>query len=224
MVSQSKENVSMNPYMVAVQDLKWQYEAIEALMEDGTLQEGIDYGTIPSVNKPSLWLSGAQKVANVCGLGSKFYGQNEPHDLGNNHIEFIITCELTKKSTGNFEGSGVASCSTMEGRYRFRNASRKCPKCGGNYLIKGKAEYGGGWLCFAKIGGCGTKFNDGDKDIEGQSGGKQENPDLADIRNTVIQMAIKRAYISAVRNATAAADLFTQDVAEELEPKTALAK
>lgn len=36
-----------------------------------------------------------------------------------------------------------------------------CPKCGTNKsVIKGKEEYGGGWLCFAKKGGCGEKWQD----------------------------------------------------------------
>jgi hypothetical protein len=35
-----------------------------------------------------------------------------------------------------------------------------CPTCGKPSMIKGKAEYGGGWLCFKKKGGCGAKFTD----------------------------------------------------------------
>jgi hypothetical protein len=33
-----------------------------------------------------------------------------------------------------------------------------CPKCGKDAIIKGKEEYGGGYLCFKKKGGCGAKF------------------------------------------------------------------
>jgi hypothetical protein len=34
-----------------------------------------------------------------------------------------------------------------------------CPSCGVvGAIIKGKPEYGGGWLCFGKKGGCGAKF------------------------------------------------------------------
>jgi len=34
-----------------------------------------------------------------------------------------------------------------------------CPRCGVvGSIIKGKAEYGGGYLCFKKKGGCGAKF------------------------------------------------------------------
>jgi len=36
-----------------------------------------------------------------------------------------------------------------------------CPKCNSTKgVIKGKEEYGGGWVCYAKKGGCGHKWHD----------------------------------------------------------------
>jgi hypothetical protein len=36
-----------------------------------------------------------------------------------------------------------------------------CPKCGNqSAIIKGKEEYGGGWLCYKNKGGCGYKWHD----------------------------------------------------------------
>lgn len=45
-----------------------------------------------------------------------------------------------------------------------------CPACGKKgSIIKGKEEYGGGYLCFKKKGGCGAKFKDLPKPVlEGQ--------------------------------------------------------
>ena len=39
-----------------------------------------------------------------------------------------------------------------------------------------------------------------------------ENPDIADVYNTVLKMAKKRAFVDAVKATTAASDIFTQDV------------
>ncbi len=36
-----------------------------------------------------------------------------------------------------------------------------CPVCGKDAIIKSKAEWGGGWVCFKKKGGCGTKWPEG---------------------------------------------------------------
>lgn len=39
--------------------------------------------------------------------------------------------------------------------------ARSCPECGKTAsVIKGKEEYGGGWVCYKKKAGCGAKFYD----------------------------------------------------------------
>lgn len=45
-----------------------------------------------------------------------------------------------------------------------------------------------------------------------------DNANLADLYNTVLKMANKRALVAAVLNVTAAGDIFTQDLAEDEEP------
>jgi hypothetical protein len=107
---------------------------------------------------------------------------------------------------------GVGTCSTLESKYRYRKAERKCPKCGQHTIIKGKAEYGGGFLCFAKKGGCGAKFNDNDTAITSQAGGQVENENPADHWNTARKMAFKRALVHASINATNTSELWSQDL------------
>jgi hypothetical protein len=51
-----------------------------------------------------------------------------------------------------------------------------CPECGkSKAVIKGKAEYGGGWLCFGKKGGCGAKWQD-EADISDSATKTPSNP------------------------------------------------
>ena len=40
------------------------------------------------------------------------------------------------------------------------NQQINCPECGKPAIIKGKPEYGGGWLCYKKKDGCGAKWSD----------------------------------------------------------------
>jgi hypothetical protein len=47
-----------------------------------------------------------------------------------------------------------------------------------------------------------------------------ENEDIADVFNTVLKMGKKRAFVDAVLSATAASDIFTQDI-EEMKQKPA---
>ncbi|KKL19998.1 hypothetical protein LCGC14_2459880 [marine sediment metagenome] len=105
-------------------------------------------------------------------------------------------------------------CSTKESKYAWRKPSIKCPDCGTESVIKPKKEYGGGWLCWAKKGGCGSKWEDGAAVIENQSTERVPNPDLPDQYNTVLKMSNKRALVASVLNVTAASDIFTQDLEE----------
>ena len=60
---------------------------------------------------------------------------------------------------------GIASREEMEKTERMGSngtggqPEQTCPECGDSKsVIKGKAEYGGGYLCFKKKGGCGAKW------------------------------------------------------------------
>ena len=100
----------------------------------------------------------------------------------------------------------------MESKYRYRFAEILCPSCGKATIRKSRADKGGGWYCWAKIGGCGKTFQAGDAEIEGQERGKIDNPDIADLYNTVKKMAAKRAKCAAVITCTGTSDMFTQDI------------
>ena len=172
------------------------------------MKDGEHYGVIPGTNKPSLLKPGAEKLSMTFRLRPEF--KIDRSDLAHGHREYEIVCTLFDPS-GASQGQGVGSCTTMESRYRWRKAEQACPECGKPCIIRGKKEYGGGWLCFKKKGGCGAKFNDGDPRIENQDMGRVENEDIADAYNTVLKMAKKRAMVDAVLTATAASDIFTQD-------------
>ncbi|GEM_PF-1648522 len=182
------------------------------------MAENVDYGRIPGCgDKPTLLKPGAEKLCMTFRLAPS-YRTEEIRDA-DGHLTVIITCTLTHITSGLIVAEGLGRASTRESKYAYRQANRKCPRCGGEAIIKGKAEYGGGWLCFAKKGGCGAKFNDGDKAIEGQGVGRVANEDLADQYNTVLKMGAKRAFVAATLSATAASSIFTQDL-EDMERPT----
>lgn len=58
------------------------------------------------------------------------------------------------------------------------------------------------------------------------SGGRKrrvENPDVADVWNTCLKMAKKRAFVDAVKSTTAASDVFTQDIEDMPQAEAAQA-
>jgi len=195
----------------AVQRRQAIVDAAQQLMKDGT-----DFGTIPGTPKPTLLKPGAEKLCSLFGLSPAFYLEDKTEDwTGDGHggepfFYFRYKCQVARGQYVMGEGEG--SCNSWESKYRYRDDKAKCPRCGAAAIIKGKEEYGGGWLCFAKRGGCGAKFKVGDTSIEGQVVGKIKNPDVADIVNTLCKMAQKRALIAAVLVAINASEFFTQDV------------
>jgi ribosomal protein L37AE/L43A len=195
------------------------------------MQEGVDYGKIPgSGDKPALLQPGADKLCNLFGLVIKYEVTKCEEDwIGANHegVPFFFY-ELKGRAyrqIGDAEylmGEGLGSCNSWESKYKYRRAERSCPQCGKANIRKSRD---GGWFCWLKTDGCGANFAAGDPRIEGQEAGRRINPDMADVVNTVLKMAQKRAKVSTTINATSASEFFTQDVednpatvAEEPDP------
>jgi len=200
---------------LSIGDVKNQVIKIQQLMHE-VLQEGQHYGTIPGTEKPTLLKPGAEKINFMFRIGT---GRLEimKLDFDNGHREITVTTPIIHIPTNTVLAYGIGSCSTLESKYKYRNAAKKCPTCGKETIIKGKEEYGGGWICFAKKGGCGAKYKENDTLITGQVVGKVENPDIADVYNTVLKMAAKRSYVDGTIKASAASDFFTQDIEDFVE-------
>lgn len=176
-------------------------EVMGAVMKDGE-----HYGKIPGCgDKPALLQPGAQVLAFTFRLAPSF--DIETKDMPNLHREYVVRCSLASIQTGQMVGMGIGSCSTMESKYRYRNVS--------DFEVTGdpipadskerKKEYRKQGFGMKKVDGVWewVKFKDSEK---------VENPDIADTYNTVLKMATKRAFVHAVLNATAASDMFTQDI------------
>ncbi len=192
------------------------HRAITSFVRE-VMKENIDFGKIPGAgDKPTLLKPGAEKLCTLFGLSKRFIVAEKIEDWsGEAHgsepfFYYNYRSQLFRGDLLVAEADG--SCNSHESKYRYRNASRKCPSCGAAAIIKGKAEYGGGWVCFKKKDGCGANFKDGDQAIEGQQAGKVANPDVADQVNTIQKMAQKRALVAATLLAVNASDFFTQDV------------
>lgn len=207
---------AMTPYEeigapLSVATIKHQIQVIQEVMQ-GAMVKDTHYGTIPGTEKPTLLKAGAEKLCLTFRLSPTYTVTKT--DLGGGHREYEVRCTLTHIPSQSVFGEGVGVCSTMESKYRWRKGERICPACGKPAIIKGKPEYGGGWLCFAKKGGCGAKYDEKDPSITSQEVGRVENQDIADVFNTVLKIAKKRAHVDAVLTATAASDIFAQDLEE----------
>lgn len=161
-------------------------------------------GTV-ELEKPMLLQEGTR---NICSLFKLVFGppQIDEKFLEDDHYRVRTYIELFN-AEGLRIATGTGICSTRESKYAYRKAERMCPSCNQPAIIKDNFD-GGGWLCWGKKGGCGEKFPKGSEAIESQVLGRVENPDIADIENTVIKMSIKRAKSQAICDVPLVSELF----------------
>lgn len=198
---------------ITIEEIRARAQLVSRCMAESMI-DGVHYGKVPGCgDKPTLLKPGAEKLCFLFGMAPRIT-KEEIHitELGDGHREYTVIIPFDEINTGKFLGTGVGSCSTMESKYRYRNAERKCPECGAAAIIKGKAEYGGGFVCFKKKGGCGAKFDDNDPAIMDQEVGKIAYDNPADYYNTCLKMAKKRALVDGTLNITGSSDQFTQDI------------
>ena len=196
---------------------KEQIQIVQRVMQS-VMKNNEHYGIIPGCGKkPTLLKAGAEKLAFVFRLAPEFDGERNPIDLGKGHREYIIKTTLRHITSGAIWGQGLGSCSTMEKKYRYRtgpseNTGALVPK---EYwdLRKINPEQ-----AQAVLGGRGFVAKKDGKDwFIFQQGDSIENDCIADQYNTVLKMAKKRSIVDATLTATAASDIFTQDLEEMVE-------
>lgn len=183
------------------------------------MTEGIHFGKIPGTDKPTLLKPGAEVL---CQMFDLVPSTTIEVSYGDGVTAPSITvrgrCTLYR---GSLDGPAVAvgegAGNSWEKKWRYRQAERICPKCKKATIITGKAEYGGGFICWSKKGGCGAKFTAQNEELKDQEIGQVENPDPYELLNTIVKITAKRAKLDAVIAGTASSDLLTQDMDETAE-------
>lgn len=180
---------SANPTAEVVAHAKTVQQVMQAVMKPN-----VHYGTIPGAgDKPTLLKSGAEVLCMTFRIADRY----EVTDLSSNGvIRYRVNCIGEHQQTGVALGSGLGECSTDEEKYRWRKSV------------------------------CDEEFDATPETMRRQkfgrkSGGghyvtKQVRTEPADLANTVLKMACKRAKIAMVLNVTAASDMFSQDL-EDLD-------
>lgn len=194
-----KEMGALSPEVVQAQ-----VNLIQRVLQK-VMKPNIHYGKIPGAgDKPTLLKPGAEKICVTFRLSPTYEIEEIEHD--NDHLEYRVKCTLTHIPTGQVFGQGVGSCSTLEGKYRFRTGPKEStgkPVPQEYWKDRDQELIGGKGHTTSKIDG---------KWMICIQGEKVEHDNPADYYNTVLKMAKKRAHVDAVLTCTAASDCFTQDI------------
>ncbi len=206
---------------LSVVDLKNQVAKIQAVMKS-VMHEGTHFGTIPGIKTKFLWKPGAEKLCMTFRLIPKFTLFRTLHAEFPGHVTYEVSCELYHGPTNVKVGEGLGICSTLEKKYRYRNENLptgvEVPKAWWNErkaenLPKILKNSGVEPMTSAAMKKAGLELGTGKIDGKFQIvyTKKIENPDIADVYNTVIKMAKKRAMVDATITALSVGDMFTQD-------------
>jgi hypothetical protein len=182
---------------LSVEDVVAQVEKIQLVM-NAVMKEGVHYGVIPGTgNKPTLYKAGAEKLCLTFRLDPQY--EVLPDSVRrDDYILYVVRCVLYHIPTGERIASGVGSCNSREAKYRYRFAptDEKPGKAEAERLKALKLgrwqKVGDSWVWHRRV--------------------EHDNP--ADLDNTLLKIATKRALVAAVLNGTAASDFFTQDLEE----------
>lgn len=155
---------------------------------DSLMKRDTHYGTIPGTDKPCLYQPGAELLCSTFRVAPS--PKVEDLSTGDN-VRYRVTMQGTSQSTGELLGEGVGECSSDEEKYRWRR-----PVCDEEFAATPEDLRREKWV----------------RSQKGNYQVKQVRVHPADIANTVLKMAYKRALISMTRTVLACSDIFAQDL------------
>lgn len=187
------------PDELSIEEMVDQVQKVQMLMRE-VMQEDQHYGVIPGTDRPTLLKPGAEKLCLMFRLDPEYeiMAATETDKL----VSYTARCKLVHITTGLTWGTGLGQCNSKENKYRYRwiPTDERPDKPAADAM---KAAGQGGW----------RKRND--KWVWHR---KVDNDNAMELANTILKMATKRALVAAVLNATAASDIFTQDL-DDLDPR-----
>jgi hypothetical protein len=207
-----------------MQQIKEQVNLIQHVMKE-VMRVDEHYGLIPGCGKKqTLFKSGAEKLILTFRLVPEI--EVKMTDMPNGHKEYVVLVTMWD-NIGRKMGMGTGSCSTMEGKYRFRTGEKtlteqEVPKAYWDIWKTKPADA----QAILGVGNGKSKGDDNKWYITKGGGERVEHDNPADYYNTVLKMAKKRALVDATLTVTAASDIFTQDIEDmpEVIPGAAQAK
>lgn len=171
------------PITLTATDIRRNVNLIQSVMKE-VMKEGTHFGVIPGCQKPSLYKPGSEIILTTFRIAV------EPtvEDLStSSEARFRVKCAGHLPS-GQHVGTGIGECSSNEEKYKWRSAV-----CNAEWEATDES------MRREKFKRDGSRM-------------KQVRMSPADVANTVLKMAKKRAQIDLCLTATAASDCFTQDV------------
>lgn len=185
--------------IMSADQMRERINAVQKVMQ-AVMKEDTHYGKIPGTQKPTLYKAGSEVLLTTFHMGLRL----QVEDLSSgDEIRYRVKAVGFHQPTETTVGEGIGECSTNEEKYKWRTAI-----CDEEWDIFPESRRR---VKFIK------KWNN---QMRGYDILKinQVRTEPADLANTVLKMAKKRAQIDFALTALGASDIFTQDI-EDLPPE-----
>lgn len=185
---------SIPRFVLSVGEMQHRIQELQAFVKSQMVKD-VDYGTIPGTKKPTLYKPGAEKLAAMYGFAQHAEVIQKVEDWDREFFHYEVRVELINKRTGVIEAQGVGSANSRETRYRWRWVPEKDVPAGvdKSALVRRSGKFGPLY--------------------------RMDNENPADVVNTCLKMAKKRALVDAALAATRSSGLFTQDAEDFPDPE-----
>lgn len=178
------------PGRMAVEEIIGHVALVQEVMR-AVMKPDIHYGVIPGTDKPTLLKQGAEVLC----LAFRVADSYQVEDLSTPEtVRYRVTCIGTHQINGLVLGSGMGEASSGEAKYKWVKAYKEEWDDTPQHLRRTKY----GW----------------DKVKRQKYEVLQVRTEPADLANTILKMANKRAKIAMTINVTACGDMFSQDLEE----------
>lgn len=168
---------------MAVADIISHVATVQEVMR-AVMKPDVHYGKIPGTDKPTLYKAGAEVLCMVFRIAASYSIEDiSTPDV----VRYRVTCSGTHQMSGAVLGAGMGEASSAEEKYKWRK-------------------------CFSQQEFDGTPENMRRIKHGKSYATKQVRTEPADLANTILKMANKRANMAMVLNVTAASDCFAQDL------------
>lgn len=169
-------------------DMKAQVQRVQEVMR-AVMKKDVHYGVVPGTPKPSLWKPGAEVLCATFHIAPTY----RVDDLSDNDcVRYRVTCVGTHQATGITMGEGMGEASSNEEKYKWRKAYNR--EYDATDEDRRRLKYGY------------------DREKREEYDVRQIRTEPADVANTILKMACKRAQVAMTLNVVAASDCFTQDL------------
>lgn len=158
-------------------------------IQKAVMKDGVHFGQIPGTPKPTLYKAGAEKLLATFQIAASVASVEDLSTA--DEVRYRVKVHGVSQGTGVVLGEAVGECSSNEEKYRWRK-----PVCDEEFDDTPFDQRREVWK---KYGGKPQKW-------------KQVRTVPADVANTILQMATKRALIPMTRVVLACSDIFDQDL------------